>query len=71
MAGRDRTGAGGIELWNTEWAVARAAEALRYLGSYYPECVEVLQVLDEHETAAHKVALLGDREGYWRTSEGT
>jgi hypothetical protein len=54
----------GVEPWDTEWAAARAAEALRYLGTHYPECLEALTVLDEHETAAHDAALLGDREGY-------
>ena len=45
-------------------AVARAAEALRYLGGHYPECLEDLRVLDERETATHEAALLGDREDY-------
>jgi hypothetical protein len=64
-ASRDRrTGAVGVEPWDTEWAVDKAAEALRYLGRNYPECLENLRVLDEHETAAHEAALLGEREGY-------
>jgi hypothetical protein len=50
--------------WDTEWAAEKAAEALRYLGRNYPECLENLRVLDEHETAAHEAAILGDREGY-------
>jgi hypothetical protein len=54
----------GVEPWDTEWAAARAAEALRYLGRNYPECLEDLRVLDEQETAADEAALLGDREGY-------
>jgi hypothetical protein len=54
----------GVEPWDTEWAAARAAEALRYLGTHYPECLKALRVLDEHETAAYDAALLGDREGY-------
>jgi hypothetical protein len=54
----------GVEPWDTEWAAARAAEALRYLGRNYPECLEILHALDEDETAAHEAALLGDREGY-------
>jgi hypothetical protein len=53
-----------VEPWDTEWAAARAAEALRYLGCNYPECLENLRILDEHETAAHEAALLGDRESY-------
>jgi hypothetical protein len=60
-ASRDRNG---VEPWNAEWAAQKAAEALRYLGRNYPECLENLRVLDEHETAAHEAALLGDREGY-------
>ena len=65
MALRDRIVAtAGVEPWDTEWAAERAAEALRYLGRNYPECLENPQVLDEHETAAHEAALLGDREGY-------
>ncbi len=54
----------GAKPWDAEWAAERAAEALRYLGRNYPECLEALRVLDEHETAAHEAALLGDREGY-------
>ena len=54
----------GVEPWDTEWAAERAAEVLRYLGTHYPECLEALRVLDEHETAAHEAALLGDREDY-------
>ena len=58
MASQNR--AVGIEPWDTEWAAARAAEALRYLGTHYPECLEALRVLDEHETAAHEAALLAE-----------
>jgi hypothetical protein len=56
--------------WDTEWAAERAAEALRYLGRNYPECLENLRALDEHETAAHEAALLGDREGYLAALRG-
>jgi hypothetical protein len=59
-AASDRTG--GVEGWDTEWAAERAAEALLYLGRNYPECLENLRVLDEHETAAHKAAMRGDRD---------
>jgi hypothetical protein len=51
----------GIEPWDTEWAVERAAEALLYLGGNYPECVENMRVLGEHETAAYEAAMRGDR----------
>jgi hypothetical protein len=60
----------GVEPWDVEWAVERAAEALRYLGTHYPECLEALRVLDEHETAAHEAALLVDREGYLEALRG-
>jgi hypothetical protein len=66
----DKTRAVGVEPWDTEWAVARAAEALRYLGRNYPECLGHLGVLDEHETAAHEAALLGDRERYLEALRG-
>jgi len=62
MASQER--AVGVEPWDTEWAAARAAEALRYLGRNYPECLDALRALDDYETAAHEAALLGDREGY-------
>lgn len=62
--------AAGVEPWDTEWDAERAAEALRYLGTHYPECLEALRVLDEHETAAHEAALLGDREGYLEALRG-
>jgi len=50
--------------WDAEWAAERAAEALRYLGTHYPECLDALRVLDEHETAAHEAATRGDRDAY-------
>jgi hypothetical protein len=59
-----RTEAVGVEPWNTEWAAQKAAEALRYLRRNCPECLENLQVLDEHETAAHAAAMRGDRDAY-------
>jgi len=39
----------GVDPWDSEWAAKRAAEALRYLGAHYPECLDALRVLDEHE----------------------
>jgi hypothetical protein len=65
-----RSGAIGAEPWDTGWAAEKAAEALRYLGRHYPECLENLRVLDEHETAAHEAAILGDREGYLEALRG-
>jgi hypothetical protein len=70
MSSRDRVGSGGAEPWDTEWAAERAAEALRYLGRNYPECLGDLRALDEHEQAAHEAALLGDREGYLEALRG-
>jgi hypothetical protein len=64
MSAKGRTGVVDTERWDCEWAAERAAEALRYLGTHYPECLEALRVLDVHETASHEAALLGDREGY-------
>jgi hypothetical protein len=70
MVSQDR--AVGAEPWDTEWAAERAAEALRYLGTHYPECLDALRVLDEHETAAHEAALLGETRRYiWRHSGAT
>jgi hypothetical protein len=60
----------GAEPWDSNWAAARAAEALRYLGRNYPECLENLRALDQHETAAHEAALLADREGYLEALRG-
>ena len=61
MSGPDRTG---VEPWDTEWAAEKAAEALRYLGTNYPECLENLRVLDQPERAAHEAAMRGDRGAY-------
>jgi hypothetical protein len=54
------TGAVGAEPWDKELAAERAAEALRYLGRHYPECLENPRALDERETAAYEAALLGE-----------
>ena len=71
MTGAGRTGAAvGVEPWDTEWAEERAAEALRYLGTHYPECLENLRVLDEHETVAHEAAMRGDLGGYLEALRG-
>jgi len=52
--------------WDTEWAAQKAAEALRYLGRNFPECLENLRVasLDEDETAVGKAAIRGDEDAY-------
>jgi hypothetical protein len=64
MFSENRTAAVGVEPWNTEWAAEKAADALRYLGRNYPECLENLRILDEHEMAAHEAAMRGDRGAY-------
>ena len=53
-----------VEPWDTEWAAERAAEALSYLGRNFPEALERVRVLEEHERDAHEAALRGDREAY-------
>ena len=60
----------GVEPWDTEWAAEKAAEALDYLGRNYPECLENLRVLDEHETATHEAAMRGDRDAYLEALRG-
>ena len=52
-----------IESWDTEWAAEKASEALHYLARNYPECV-ALEVLREHEEAAHKAAMDADEDRY-------
>ena len=52
-----------VEPWDTERAAQLAAEALRWLGRNYPECV-ASEVLREHEKAAHEAAMRGDRDAY-------
>jgi hypothetical protein len=64
MSALRRTEAVGVESWNTEWAAQKAAEVLRYLGRNYPECLENLRVLDEHEAAAHEAAVAGDEDAF-------
>jgi hypothetical protein len=64
MSAPKRTEAVAVEPWDTEWAAEKAAEALRYLGRNYSECLENLRVLDEHETAANEAAMRGDEGAY-------
>ena len=60
-ASRDRVG---VESWDADWAAEKAAEALRYLGTHYPACLESLRALDPHEEAAHEAAMAGDEDAY-------
>jgi hypothetical protein len=57
-------GSGELPPWDTEWASERAADALRYLGRNYPECLGNLRVLDEHKEAANEATARGDRDTY-------
>ena len=34
------------------------------MGRNFPECLENLRALDEHETAAHEAAMRGDQDAY-------
>jgi hypothetical protein len=62
-----KASAGEMPPWDTEWAAEKAAEALRYLGRNYSECLENLRVLGEHETAAREAAMRGDKDAYLET----
>jgi hypothetical protein len=52
-----------VEPWDTEKAAQLAAEALRWLGRNYPECV-ASGVLRPHEEAAHEATMDADEERY-------
>jgi hypothetical protein len=52
-----------VEPWDIEKAAQLAAEALRWLGRNYLECV-ASEVLREHEEAAHKAAMDADEDRY-------
>jgi len=60
----------GAQPWDCDWAAERAAEALRYLGRNYPECLENVRVLDKHEETAHQAALAGDVDVYLEALRG-
>jgi len=64
MASQDRIRAVGAELWDMDWTAERAADALRYLGRNFPECLGNLRALDEHEEAVHEAAMRGDKDAY-------
>jgi hypothetical protein len=55
-----------VEPWDTEKAAQLAAEALRYLGRHYPECV-ASEAHREQEEAAHEAAMDADEEKYRET----
>ncbi len=52
-----------VESWDTEKAAQLAAEALRWLGRNYPECV-ASEVLRPPEEAAHEAAMDADEDTY-------
>jgi len=60
------TSADALPPWDTEWAARKAAETLRDLGRNFPECLENLRALDEHETAvaADEAAICADEDAY-------
>jgi hypothetical protein len=60
----------GAEPWDPGWAAERAAEALRYLGRNYPECLENLRALDRYEEEAHEAAMRGDEDAYLEALRG-
>ncbi len=49
--------------WDTEWAAERAAEAMRYLATSYPESGGAPE-LHPHQEAAHEAAVVGDDGRY-------
>jgi len=52
-----------VEPWDTEKAAELAAEALRYLARYYPECAGS-EVLRAHEAASHQAVMDADEVRY-------
>jgi hypothetical protein len=54
-----------VEPWDAEKAAQLAAEALRYLGRLYPECV-ASEAHREQEEAAHEAAMDADEEKKYR-----
>lgn len=55
--------------WDVEWAAERAAAATKYLAVHYPECAGAPELHPEQE-AAHKAAVVGDREAYLEALRG-
>ena len=49
--------------WPVEWAVGRAAEAIRGLGRNYPEYA-ASEALRPHEEAANAAAMADDKDAY-------
>jgi hypothetical protein len=49
--------------WSQEWAMQKAAHAMRYLAENYPECGG-LEALDGYQEAVHEAAVAEDRAEY-------
>jgi hypothetical protein len=58
-----------VEPWDIEKAAKLAAEALRYLARYYPEC-SGSEALRPYEEAAHDAAMDADEERYKEALRG-
>ncbi len=55
--------------WDTAWAGAKAAEAMRYLAEHYPESSGVPE-LHAHQEAAHEAAVAEDRDAFLEALRG-
>jgi hypothetical protein len=58
-----RSDSTGVEPWDMEMAARLAAEALRWLGRNYPECV-ASEVLKPHEEATREATMDADEDKY-------
>ena len=50
-------------LWSQEWALEKAAQAMRYLAEFYSECGG-LEALDPYHDAVHDAVVAEDRDVY-------
>ncbi len=50
-------------LWSQEWAMERAAQAIKYLAENFPECGG-FEALDPYHEAVHEAAVKEDRDAY-------
>jgi len=49
--------------WSQEWAMEKAAQAMRFLAQHFPEAGG-LEVLDPYQEAVHEAAVAEDRGVY-------
>ena len=49
--------------WNQEWAMERAAQAVKHLAENFPECGGSA-ALDPYQAAVHEAAVKEDRAAY-------